>query len=101
MAEVVEDTIGPRLDYCEGQIHDMMIKLDAIETKQSTYDEIVYQVSWIKTNLDDLEKYGRRNNLRNNDIHEMEDENTTELLKILINEKLGVTLDDRDLIAAS
>ena len=28
MAEVVEDKIGPRLDFCEGQIHDVMIKLE-------------------------------------------------------------------------
>ena len=96
MAEVVEDKIGPRLDYCEGQIHDIMIKLDAIETKQTTHDEIAYKVSRIKTELDDLEQYGRRNNLRINGIPEKADENTTELVKTLANDKLGVSLDDRD-----
>ena len=93
---VVEDKIGPRLDYCEGQIHNVMVKLDAIEIKQTAHDEIANQVSDIKAELDDLEQYGRRNNLRINGIPETESENTTELVKTLANDKLGVTLDDRD-----
>ena len=94
MAEVVEEKIGP---YCEGQIHDIMIELDAIETKQTAHDEIAYELSRIKTELGDLEQYGRRLNLRINGIPEKAAENTTTLVKTLANDKLGVTLDDRDL----
>ena len=64
MSEVVESKIGPRLDYCESQIRDMKIKVDKLELKaaerHSGESDLVIEVSRLKSELNDLEQYGRQ-----------------------------------------
>ena len=101
MSEVVESKIGPRLDYCESQIHDMKIKVDKLELKaaerQSGESDLVIEVSRLKSELNDLEQYGRRNNLRIFGIPEAAGEDTTEVIKQIAQDKLGVSLDEKDI----
>ena len=102
MSEVVESKIGPRLDYCESQIHDMKIKVDKLELKaaerQSGESDLVTEVSRLKSELNDLEQYGRRNNLlRIFGIPEAAGEDTTEVIKQIAQDKLGVSMDKKDI----
>ena len=66
MAEVVKEKIVKRPDIIDSEIHDMKIKLDAVEVKanknESKNAKLAHSVSKLQIDLNDLEQYGRRNN---------------------------------------
>ena len=101
MGDAVEKRIGKRLDYCEGVLHDVSLKVDALEKKDEdkTTDmrSLRSELSKVTNELNDLEQYGRRNNLRFNGFAESESENTNEIIKDLAKDKLKITLQDSDI----
>ena len=104
MAEVVEEKLGPRLDFIESEIHNVKIKLDAVEVKANKNEhkdaELAQSVSKLERDLNDLEQYGRRNSLRIHGVPESEKEDADELIKTIktiAKDKLDIELQDMDI----
>ncbi len=101
MGEVLEEKISPRIEKIESDIHSMKDDIDnmkqtrdADSKKTEKMEELLAQKD---NEIDEIQQYLRRNCLRFSGIPETEGENTTQLIKTLAGEKLGVQLDDRDI----
>ena len=100
IGEVVDAKLGKRLDYCEGQIHELSLKVENMEKNDECKSQKIAQLSselrMVKHELNDLEQYGRRNNLRINGLAENDSEDTNEEIKKFAKEHLHVELVDSD-----
>lgn len=101
VSEVIEEKMSQRFERCEGEIHNIKNDIDAIkkvnvvDKKQIT--NVCQRLLSAERAIDDLQQYSRRNSLRVNGIPETRGENTTELIKTMVKEKLGTVLEDRDI----
>ncbi len=97
MAEVIEEKIIKRLEKCESDIHDLVLRVDALEEINNDNSDLTEDISNLEEELNDLQQYSRRNSLRISDIPEKANENTNDIVKSLAHEKLGVSVEERDI----
>ena len=102
---VIDEKITPRLEKCEGEIHDIKCKMEKMEVEKEKSDasqkklelELTQRLCKAEKELNEIQQYQRRNSLTIAGIDETEGENTDELVKNLAKEKLGVNLEDTDI----
>ena len=102
---VIDEKITPRLEKCEGETHDIKCKMEKMELEKEKNDasqkkrelQITQRHCKAEKELNEIQQYQRRNSLRITGIDETARENTNVIVKKLIEEKLGVQLEDKDI----
>ncbi|KAE8751880.1 hypothetical protein FOCC_FOCC001357 [Frankliniella occidentalis] len=89
IAKIVQDALKPLTGSLKTLTDEVVNLKKELKAKDDKIDKLE---NFVETRLDELEQYGRRNNLRIFGVQEKEDENTDDIV-IDLAQKMGVEID--------